>query len=426
MSFAGDGTYVGISGQRPTAGIGSGTRFIDRATGDDSYFDGSVWKQTPRSVFSGAQITGVISGSPTFNGTVTFSGATNVPQLLPRPFPIYTVFRSGDVYYSQHYDGLILTSESGNPANVIQNTFNAVSGTAASSHGESVIFITDGFYPLVSGFAGWDVRLHTRVEMGARAIMQVPTGYSGHLFRLKFPSSHTSINGGLLREGATGNESGIRLDWDAIKFESIEGGVYFNNIGGHMRIERAGRGIVLTGHTSGWINSNHFTDVEMWHCKRFIDMDFSGYVINSTTNTFRNIECQSNGNVLVGAKIMGDGMRFDDVKIWDVSVGASGDTCVMTIVDPLASNTIITGGIMTLNGNISAGTFAGQRTYQNSGSNTRTMDLFSTSVPYVNIQSGATVRTVYTHSIDMSGTNGVLRCRKLQYWNYRYRYGSHS
>ena len=57
---------LGISGQRPTAGIGSGTRFIDRATGDESYWDGAVWKQAPRNITSGSSFTGVVTGTYLF------------------------------------------------------------------------------------------------------------------------------------------------------------------------------------------------------------------------------------------------------------------------------------------------------------------------------------------------------------------------
>jgi hypothetical protein len=71
----GNAGYVGLSGDRPTTGVTSGSRFTDVHTAEQSYFDGSIWVQAPRSVFSGSQITGVISGNPSFFGTVTFSGA---------------------------------------------------------------------------------------------------------------------------------------------------------------------------------------------------------------------------------------------------------------------------------------------------------------------------------------------------------------
>lgn len=37
----GNANYVGLSGDRPTVGIVSGSRFVDVQTGEESFWDGS-------------------------------------------------------------------------------------------------------------------------------------------------------------------------------------------------------------------------------------------------------------------------------------------------------------------------------------------------------------------------------------------------
>lgn len=70
----GNAQYVGLSGDRPLVGIVSGSRFTDATTAEESYWNGSFWNQAPRSVFSGSSFNGIISGNPTFVGTVRISG----------------------------------------------------------------------------------------------------------------------------------------------------------------------------------------------------------------------------------------------------------------------------------------------------------------------------------------------------------------
>lgn len=79
----GNANYVGLSGDRPTVGIVSGSRFVDVQTGEESFWDGSKYLQAPRNVFSGSSI-----GATSFTNSVAFaSGASGIGfsgmQLIP-------------------------------------------------------------------------------------------------------------------------------------------------------------------------------------------------------------------------------------------------------------------------------------------------------------------------------------------------------
>ena len=125
----GNGTYVGLSGDRPLVGIVSGSRFTDAQTGEESFWNGSIWRQAPRSIFSGSQIGGVISGDSIFNGFITFSGGKNIP----RQHEDFTVYQTGNALIAMRYDGVIQAS--GNRltgsgfSDFMQRLFDSRSGT---------------------------------------------------------------------------------------------------------------------------------------------------------------------------------------------------------------------------------------------------------------------------------------------------------
>lgn len=94
----GNGQFVGFSGDRPLVGIVSGSRFTDVNTGEESFWTGSVWRQAPRTVASGASVTGIITGSGIFSNDITFSGVVTLSRYA-EPYKYFLYFDSVDQKY---------------------------------------------------------------------------------------------------------------------------------------------------------------------------------------------------------------------------------------------------------------------------------------------------------------------------------------
>ena len=346
MSFAGDGTYVGISGQRPTAGIGSGTRFIDRATGDESYWNGSTWIQSPRSVFSGSQITGSISGSPSFQGLVTFSGGTSPAFQLsgsaaagirsPHDYLIYKNSANATVYCLDS-DGSVITSST---------TQEAPLQVALSSGLRKSIYVTAGTYNLSAGFTGFNfTQVETKLIMDPGALINVPNGYSGAVFTYHAPVSVTQTIGGRISEQGTPASL-----WTAYHLlaDTSGDGVNSNRISdGYIRY--ANKVIHLhTNHATGWVNSNSIQNI---FADRFVhgiyfDEEVAPTGSNGTNaNVFYNIILQAHPTdpqTLNGVRgITGADNQFYAVMVWDLF-----DPGVSANVTSGADNTLIVGGAM--------------------------------------------------------------------------------
>ena len=403
MAFAGDGTYYGLSGQRPLVGIGSGTRFIDRGTGDESYFDGSIWKQSPRNIVSGSLITGIISGSATFAGNVSFSGVTNVPGLVPRHPGYFTIFKSGNTTISQKFDGTILAALSGAPGAVIQASLNEISGLRNSSvimHSD--IYVCDGDYDLESGFNGISFPPFSvaRLTMGRRAVLQVPIGYSGYVFRFPPDSNYITLEGGYIREATNFNTvPPPEYRWQAFRFDTVGVGDIVYCAVRDIDVSRAEVGLHFVG-SSGFMTSNTFDNIRMDYCKYYMKWDLSGYAFpNFANNVFRNIICQDGGPTLIGAdRIPGKRNEFNSVVFWDSQTGASGGGAINTVIASGSEDNIIIGGIMTNRGTITSGDNSGRNRLEDYGSGTQILDSFD----YFYTPS-ARVGTCTNRNIEISG-----------------------
>ena len=71
--------------------------------------------------------------------------------------------------------------------------------------GPGHIYIRDGLYHLSPSFSGFDLRSFTVLTLGPQAIIRVPSGYSGYVFRLQSRDGARSvnncmINGGIIHE----------------------------------------------------------------------------------------------------------------------------------------------------------------------------------------------------------------------------------
>ena len=117
-------------------------------------------------ITSGSSINGVISGSPTFNGTVIFSGDTNIPQIVSPQNGKILIYKD-DVegrYKSKNLVSGIVT-HSGFIKDVLAIWLN--------SAGIGDIELTDQTFALESGFTGFNMKPKNRIRLGQAANLLV-------------------------------------------------------------------------------------------------------------------------------------------------------------------------------------------------------------------------------------------------------------
>jgi hypothetical protein len=229
--------------------------------------------------------------------------------------------------------------------------------------GPGHIHILDGIYDLSSSFQGFNLRSFTTLTLGPQAILRVPNGFTGHLFKLESsagrPVSDCTIDGGDIREMGPSPQ---RL-WTGILLHGVGDGVLFNNLRNTtIRSAKIGIQLVATsdpnapvdrlGIDGGWINGNLFEGLKMWENDIFIDFMMENAYRPDTQitgihrNRFMNIECQSGSNTQHGVRnIRHFGNSFINVNIWDIGAGSPG--AVISSIHPDARGTIIISGIMT-------------------------------------------------------------------------------
>jgi hypothetical protein len=144
----GNANYVGLSGDRPTVGITSGSRFTDQNTGEESYWNGSFWVQQPRNVFSGSSI-----GATSFTSSITLaSGAAGINFSGMQRLPVedvghYTVWRSGGTVFAMRTQtGIVEYSGTNNVSGItwaIQHLDDSFTGTNQKG---GTVFVKKGLY----------------------------------------------------------------------------------------------------------------------------------------------------------------------------------------------------------------------------------------------------------------------------------------
>jgi hypothetical protein len=284
----------------------------------------------------------------------------------------YVVYTRGPETFAQKYTGGVYPGgditplHSTRPDEVIQAILNdggPLDDPDGTRAGPGHIYIRDGLYQLSASFSGFDLRSYTVLTLGPQAVIRVPSGYSGPVFRLQSkvgsrPLSNCTINGGIIHEA-----NPPQRDWTGISLHAISSGVYFNKFR-NTHILDAGTGIELKGTSNqlssgdpnfktggGWVNGNSFESLTMLNNNVFIDFVMSGSGKPTShsginRNHFINIECQSGRHTMHGIRNIRDrGNTFIAVNIWDINLG--GPTAIVSNVDEKATGTIIVSGEMT-------------------------------------------------------------------------------
>ncbi len=276
----------------------------------------------------------------------------------------YIIYRSGSTYYAKKNDGAHIAS-SASPDLVIQTTLDQTSPTGV---GPGDIYIQSGLYNLSSSFAGFNIKSSTRLRLDTTALLSVPNGYSGYVFKLGTGTTNCIIDGGTIRELEIPLGAIPQRRWTAIQLQATTDGVFFNKfLNTTIRDANIGVRLLVDGLT-GWINANSFQFLKMWLNNIFIDFDMTvpwpgGQIVGIYRNHFENIECQSGSNTRYGVRnIRHRSNIFIDVKIWDIP-----STSITSNVHSDADHTIIIGGIMT-------------NRFTNSGRNTKILDEWNTNI----------------------------------------------
>jgi hypothetical protein len=361
MSFAGDGQYIGLSGERPTAGIGSGTRFRDKATGDESYWNGSIWVQAPRSVFSGSQINGSISGSPSFQGIVNFSNQITVSGIYMPPDADdakYIVWESAGVFRTLNKANSTIEYSGTNAALAISTAQSGAFALGYSSETPNTIKIADGKYLFQSGqFSGFNIWERTHIKMGTQARLMVPHQYSGWVFRFcnGLSQTKTIIEGGFIGEsGVTADVFDSGRNWDAFFFQASGAeGIDFVTVR-DTYVLTPNRAIYMRC-DDGYITSTRIDGVIALSPRGMIQLDTLSGANGISRNRFHDVTMQGrSGDTRFGVNLenlAGSMNVFDDCKMWDID-GSGTYSCHIGVS---GFNTIIIGGTLTPDDYIDSG-----------------------------------------------------------------------
>ena len=180
--------------------------------------------------------------------------ATHEPSANEQSFT-YIIYTRGSETVAEKYIGGVYPGggtnpiHSSRPEDVIKSVLSdggPVDDPDGIRAGPGHIYIRDGLYQLGTSFSGFDLRSFTVLTLGPQAIIRVPSGYSGSVFRLQSRKdarsmSNCRINGGIIHEAKPAQRK-----WTAISLHAISGGVYFNKFI-NTHIFDAGTGIELRG-----------------------------------------------------------------------------------------------------------------------------------------------------------------------------------
>jgi hypothetical protein len=211
----------------------------------------------------------VLTSTSSTLGWSTFDAINNVIANIG--IYSYTIFKSGSTYYYRNnLTGAVVSNS--NPDSIFQ---------AALTAGGNV-FVQPATYTFSGSFTGLDfppAPTHVKFIMDAAAILVVPNGYTGYVFRLINGSGsnacyNNTLDGGTIQEAGT-----IARNWTGIKLQATGtsvNGLYHNtiqnvqinfpNIGIHLNVDSTA--------TNAWINSNYIKSNLIFGAKTaFVDFD---------------------------------------------------------------------------------------------------------------------------------------------------------
>jgi hypothetical protein len=263
----------------------------------------------------------------------------------------YVIFTDGEQVYALNSETGRIEFEGPDAAAVIRSTIAP----------RRKVFITAGKYVITSPL---ELVSYFELEMEMGAILEVPNGYDGIVFRLEsgtreeaFGVNHARIKGGTVREERTppydpNPPSPVlypQRRWTAFLFHitDVGGGLYWNMVEDVEIWDPDVAFQLQIDATDGWFNDNEFKGVNIHSPNNFIVFGTSlpePAPVTFNSNHFMNIQGQAGYNSTYGVKdIRGRGNTFLDCKFWDLK----NPDAVSASLTPYAIDTLILGGLMT-------------------------------------------------------------------------------
>jgi hypothetical protein len=252
----------------------------------------------------------------------------------------YTVYIAGStVKCRDNILGTIVSSSATNPEIPIQFAIDNGIGKR--------VYVANGSYNLNAAFTGFNIDVDSadmHLYLDPRAILNVPSGYSGSVIIFNDGASLTTVEGGRINDpGLTRAYTGIYMHNTGATTAGVNSCKVYN-----MYIRNANRGIYL--HTEGvapkgWINGNTFRDIFIDRTITHIEFNQVAGSFGINRNSFFNLglQCESGVSNDVSVKnVAGRMNEFYAVKVWDIEAGAK--RCTIT---EKAFDTVIVGGLMT-------------------------------------------------------------------------------
>ncbi|MGE0869532.1 MAG: hypothetical protein AB7P03_13275, partial [Kofleriaceae bacterium] len=219
------------------------------------------------------------------------------------------------------------------------------------------VYVHRGEYDLSASFAGFNLVSNQRLSFDRDAVVTIPSGYAGAVFRFPNGTNTSFLSGGKVTEAAPKLKR-----WTGVLLEATTGGVYYNTVR-EMNLDAAGVGIKLrfTGATS-WLNGNSFDGLIINAPTVGVCFEAGGtagayptpcastasFPVNygPNRNVFNNILGQGSAGTTHGFKdICGRSNSFMFARMWDLHANPNAVSANLTTN---ASDTIIIGGIMTI------------------------------------------------------------------------------
>lgn len=287
-----------------------------------------------------AQVISAGSGIYISNSGATHTISANVSSVN---YPFYIVYKNGTNYFEKSPTNVIVMS-SNVPETVIQDAINK----------QQTVYLASGSYILSNGFNGIDMIYGSTLIMDYNSIIYVPNNYNSFVFRFGNGSSIHSVGfskifGGQIIENIPSGGHANDL-WTGIMIQGSSVGSFSNTVYG-TKITYPKVGIEFNGTHTQWANSNLFDNIAIYNYRRAIEFNYTGSFSAGSdgfnTNKFKDISIQAwNKTTACVDQAEHDANIFDNVQCYDLQLGINA---VGTYISKNATNTQISGGLMSSN-----------------------------------------------------------------------------
>lgn len=237
----------------------------------------------------------------------------------------------------------------------------AAINAALAANPSGHILITGGTYRIDSPLLL--TRTEQRVTVDASAVLQVPTSYTGTVFRIGSTIQVRGVQVGgagvITQEGKSGGASTPPGDWTAFhiigesnrSYSHVVSGLTVSWCGTFARMETTG--------ATGWVNGNIFRDCRVLYPKTMLHIVNGASGVGFAGNQFTNVMVQAGDFTEYGLRsLTGRGWAFNDVNLWDLNKNPAG---VSSEITAGAEDVRIIGGLLTVQ-NVINNAAAGQVT----------------------------------------------------------------